>query len=336
MFEKPLADWNQYVQQYPEAHLLQQAAWGQLKSEFGWQPEVVSTPQAGALVLFRSLPFGFSLAYIPKGPLGADWEALWPELDALCRARRAVFLKVEPDAWEDELNQEVWAGRLQQLVQAGFQKSTHDLQPPRTVTIDLTQDDDTLLANMKQKTRYNIRLAGRKDVEIASSSDLDAFIEMMTVTGERDAFGVHAGEYYRRAYELFHPAGMCELMIASYQGTPLAGLMVFAVGKRSWYLYGASNNKERNRMPTYLIQWEAMQWAKARGCTEYDLWGIPDYDEDTLEAEFTERSDGLWGVYRFKRGFGGQVRRAVGAYDKVYRPLLYRAYQYMIARRNAG
>lgn len=330
MLEKSLADWNEFVRQYPEAHLLQQAAWGKLKAEFDWQPEMVTTPQAGALVLFRSLPLGFSLAYLPKGPLGDDWEALWPELDKLCRARRAVFLKVEPDAWDDEPE------KLAQLNQAGFRKSTHDLQPPRTVVIDLSQDDETLLSNMKQKTRYNIRLAGRKEVEVTASSDIEVFIEMMTVTGERDDFGVHAAEYYRRAYELFHPLGMCELLIASYRGTPLAGLMVFAAGKRSWYLYGASNNKERNRMPTYLIQWEAMQWAKARGCTEYDLWGVPDYDEETLEAQFTERSDGLWGVYRFKRGFGGQLRRTAGAFDKVYRPLLYRAYQFLIARRQAG
>jgi lipid II:glycine glycyltransferase (peptidoglycan interpeptide bridge formation enzyme) len=319
--------WNEFVSQKPEAHLLQQAAWGQLKAEFGWQPEHIVTAHSGAQVLFRPLPFGFSLAYIPKGPLGTNWNDLWPEVDALCRSRRAVFLKVEPDAWEEEEDQ------YSQLTQAGFRKSSHDLQPPRTVLVDLTADEDTIMANMKQKTRYNIRLAGRKEVEVAASSDLDAFNDLMAVTGERDEFSVHAGEYYRRAYELFHPQGMCELFIASYQGTPLAGLMVFAVGKRAWYLYGASNNKERNRMPTYLIQWEAMMWAKARGCTEYDLWGVPDEEEEVLEAQFTDRSDGLWGVYRFKRGFGGQVRRAAGAYDKVYRPLLYRAYQVWIARR---
>ncbi|HKJ27039.1 MAG TPA: peptidoglycan bridge formation glycyltransferase FemA/FemB family protein, partial [Anaerolineales bacterium] len=186
------------------------------------------------------------------------------------------------------------------------------------------------------KTRYNIRLSGRKEVEVAASSDLEAFNAMMAVTGERDEFGVHTSAYYRRAYELFHPLGMCELFIASYQGAPLAGLMAFAVGKRAWYLYGASNNQERNRMPAYGIQWAAMQWAKARGCTEYDLWGVPDYDEDILEAQFSDRSDGLWGVYRFKRGFGGQVRRAAGAFDKVYRPLLYRGYQMVIVRRTAG
>jgi lipid II:glycine glycyltransferase (peptidoglycan interpeptide bridge formation enzyme) len=79
-------------------------------------------------------------------------------------------------------------------------------------------------------------------------------------------------------------------------------------------------------MPNYLLQWEAIRWAKSQGCTEYDLWGVPDEDMDTLEANFTLRSDGLWGVYRFKRGFGGELKRSVGSWDRVYNPLLYRAY----------
>jgi len=111
---------------------------------------------------------------------------------------------------------------------------------------------------------------------------------------------------------------------------------VFARGRRAWYFYGASNNIERNRMPAYLVQWEGIRWAKAQGCTTYDLWGIPDADEETLEEQFTERSDGLWGVYRFKRGFGGEVRRAAGAWDKVYNRAAYWAYQLLIARRSVG
>lgn len=322
-----LEAWNQFLQRYPDAHLLQQGAWGQLKADFGWKPYTLAAGDTGVQVLFRMLPGGFSLAYVPKGPVGPDWDSLWDELDHLCRSKRAVFLKVEPDAWKSEFDQ------AEALRQAGFRPSPHSLQPPRTVALEIDREEEEILAAMKQKTRYNIRLAARKDVEVHASDDLDAFIEMMAVTGERDAFGVHAGDYYRRAYELFHPQGMAELLIASYQGKPLAGLMVFARGKRAWYLYGASNNHERNRMPTYLIQWEAIRWAKAKGCTSYDLWGVPDFDEDVLEAQFSDRSDGLWGVYRFKRGFGGQVLRAESAWDKVYLRLPYRAYRWLQTRR---
>ena len=165
------------------------------------------------------------------------------------------------------------------------------------------------------------------------SPDVETFAQLMGVTGERDQFGVHNREYYRRAYELFHPSGACELLLAFYEDQPLAGVMVFAHGKRAWYFYGASNNLHRNRMPTYLLQWEAIRWARQMGCTEYDLWGVPDFDEEFLEAQFSLRSDGLWGVYRFKRGFGGELKRSIGAWDKVYIPILYRSYQLLMARR---
>ena len=104
--------------------------------------------------------------------------------------------------------------------------------------------------------------------------------------------------------------------------------MVFYQGWRAWYFYGASSDEERNRMPAYLLQWEAMRWARLHGCREYDLWGVPDEDESVLEANFTGRSDGLWGVYRFKRGFGGKLARSVGAWRRVYNPALYRLYQW--------
>ena len=123
------------------------------------------------------------------------------------------------------------------------------------------------------------------------------------------------------------PAGQCELVLAQYQGEPLAGVMVFVHGQSAWYFYGASSDRERNRMAPYLAQWEAMRWAKDHGALSYDLWGVPDADEAALEAEFETRHDGLWGVYRFKRGFGGRLVRTIGAWDRVYNPMLYGAYQ---------
>jgi lipid II:glycine glycyltransferase (peptidoglycan interpeptide bridge formation enzyme) len=179
---------------------------------------------------------------------------------------------------------------------------------------------------MKQKCRYNIRLAEKKGVVVRPWRDVPAFHEMLVTTGKRDGFAVHSTNYYQRAYELFHPAGTCELLTAEFEGRPLAALMVFARGRRAWYVYGGSTDRERERMPNYLLQWEAMRWARSRGCEEYDLWGVPDEEESFLESEFEERQNGLWGVYRFKRGFGGRVRRAAPAVDRIYDPLLYRAY----------
>jgi lipid II:glycine glycyltransferase (peptidoglycan interpeptide bridge formation enzyme) len=316
-----LPDWIAFVAAHPEAHFLQTPAWGELKSEFGWQANHIIAGNSGAQILFRRLPLGFTVAYIPHGPVGRDWDALWPEVDALCRQKRAVFLKVEPDIWE------VPGSEYGGLLPDDFQKSAHTIQPPRTLVIDLDAEEEEILERMKQKTRYNVRLAEKKGIVVRPSADVAAFAAMMEITGERDAFGVHTQAYYQRAYELFHPIGACELFLASYDGIPLAGLMVFAHGRRAWYLYGASNNQHRNRMPTYLLQWEAIRWAKEKGCTQYDLWGVPDHAEEELEAQFAERSDGLWGVYRFKRGFGGQLKRVAGAWDKVYMPFLYQIYR---------
>lgn len=322
------AEWNQYLEKYPETHLLQTGEWGELKSAFGWKPVRIVNGEAGVQVLFRKLPLGFTIGYIPKAAFSfqrlATSEGLWREIDVVCRQNRAIFLKLEPDLWDDE-KPGTWNLELR--------TSPHNIQPPRTIIVDLKGSEDEILARMKQKTRYNIRLAEKKGVTVRTWEDIESFHEMMLVTGGRDGFGVHSLEYYRRAYELLHPKQMGELLLAEYQGKSLAALFVAQNGKRAYYLYGASTDEERNRMPTYLLQWEAMKWAKARGCEEYDLWGVPDEDEATLEANFEQRHDGLWGVYRFKRGFGGELKRAAQALDRVYNPLLYWAYLRFVGNR---
>jgi len=226
-----------------------------------------------------------------------------------------------------------WEGPLSSPCPPNFIPSLYNIQPPRTLIVDIRGDEDQILARMKQKCRYNIRLAEKKGVTVRAWDDLNSFYEMMQLTGSRDRFGVHSLAYYRRAYELFHPAGMCELLVAEFEDQPLAALMVFARGARAWYVYGASTDEDRNRMPTYLLQWEAIRWARLRGCEEYDLWGVPDEEQRTLEANFENRSDGLWGVYRFKRGFGGELKRAAQAMDRVYNPVLFRFYLWRMAGR---
>jgi lipid II:glycine glycyltransferase (peptidoglycan interpeptide bridge formation enzyme) len=183
---------------------------------------------------------------------------------------------------------------------------------------------------MKQKTRYNIRLAERKGVIVrqGSAADVATFHRLALVTAARDGFGVHSRDYYQAACDLFSP-DHCVLLVAEFEGQPLATLMAFRQGREAYYFYGASANEHRNLMAPYLLQWTAMRWAKSQGCTRYDLWGIPDADPAILEAEFEQRHDGLWGVYRFKRGFGGQWLQSVGAFDYVYYPLLYRLYKLM-------
>jgi lipid II:glycine glycyltransferase (peptidoglycan interpeptide bridge formation enzyme) len=222
------------------------------------------------------------------------------------------------------------------LPPAGFKDSSHSIQPPRTLVLDLAGDESQILARMKQKTRYNIKLAQKHGVAMRKSSDIHSFYQLMAMTGSRDGFHFHSLEYYRKAYELFHPRQECELFIAEYDNVLLAAVMVFAVGQRAWYFYGASSNENRELMATYMVQWQAIQWAKARGCLEYDLWGVPDMDRSVLEAKFTEIHHGLWGVYRFKRGFGGDLRRSAGPWDRIYSPVIYALYRWRTQKRIEG
>jgi peptidoglycan pentaglycine glycine transferase (the first glycine) len=341
----PDAAWDAFVERRADGHALQTSAWAALKSRFGWDASrvaVLSAGQvmAGASVLFRRLPFGLgTLAYIPKGPL-VDWDnallvsALFDGLNKLCRARRAFALKLEPDIAE---NTQYPIPAFETLCPSS------PVQPRRTILLDLTKTEDELLAAMHQKTRYNIRLAARKGVVVREGleNDLPAFYALTQVTGARDNFGVHSADYYRAAFESFAPHGWARLLVAEVHEAgidpkPIAAIMVFAFGNKAWYMYGASGDEHRERMPNHALQWEAIRWAKSKGCATYDLWGVPDEDEATLEAQYLERNEGLWGVYRFKRGFGGRLVRYIGAFDRVYNPLLYRAFLFAMQQRRGG
>lgn len=332
------AAWNAFVESR-QGSLLQTSWWGELKSAFGWSHQIVALADergrivAGALLLFRPLPLGMgTIAYVPRGPV-VDWQdgdmtgPLLNALDAAARQRRSALLKLEADALDSPEMRTV----LQSL---GFRESPHTVQPPRTILIDVTGGDEAILARMNQGTRRKIRQSEKKEVAIrrGDTADLESFIHLIAETGRRNVFGVHSPDYYRAAFRLFAP-DHATLLMASYAGRDLGGLTVFGLGKTAWYFYGASSDAERERMPTYGLQWAAIQWARERGCQTYDLWGIPDADEAILEAEFQRRSDGLWGVYGFKRGFGGQIARWVGAWDRVYNPALYAAYRLVMTRR---
>ena len=338
-------EWEQFTSQYPDIHLLQSAAWGELKRQFGWSVERGVVGSLGAQVLFRNLLPGITMAYIPKGPVGLTspsdpgWEYFLAEIDRLCKRKHAFLLKIEPDAFEYGSKEKYpnnlegsWVEPFFDAPPVGLKASQFSIQPPRTIMVNLAFTEELILNRMKQKTRYNIRLAQRSEVKVTATDNLALFSEMIQETGERDQFGVHDQHYYASCFNYFKPLGQCELLLASYESEPLAMIMVFALGCRAWYLYGASRNLYRAKMPTYLLQWEGMRWAIQHGCQTYDLWGVPDEDLETLEAQFSERSAGLWGVYRFKRGFGGTLLRSAGPWERIYNPVLYRFYDYWLRR----
>lgn len=314
-----------------------------VKRSVGWTPHFKTWEQgdqtvAMALVLERTIDLPGMAArlrmhYAPRGPVLRDWADMplrarvLADLTTLARQRGAFFLKIDPDlplGWgipgaADETRHEPGDAFLRELGAAGWRSSNEQIQFRNTVEIDLTPDEDTLLANMKQKTRYNVRLAQKKDVRVRAGTpeDFEMLTRMYAETAVRDGFAIRGVEYYQHLWHTFHAAGSLTPLVAEVDGQPVAGLMLFHFGDTATYMHGMSREQHRNRMPTYLLQWEAMRAAKARGCTRYDLWGAPDvFDE----------SDSLLGVYRFKEGLGGRVRRTAGAYDLPLRPFLYTLY----------
>jgi lipid II:glycine glycyltransferase (peptidoglycan interpeptide bridge formation enzyme) len=306
---------------------------------------------AAALMLSRTLPVAglaarIRILYAPKGPL-LDWSItplrrkVLDDLGSLAHQQGAIFVKIDPDvslgegipgqpeARTDPTGLEVTTD----LKNRSWHYSNEQIQFRNTVLIDLSPSEEVLLALMKQKTRYNIRLAERKGVSIrvGTPADWRLIYRMYAETSVRDGFVIRDEEYYRAVWDIFSQnlqtrsvsVPTLEPLIAEVDGEPVAGVLVYRFSGKAWYLSGMSADKHREKMPNYLLQWEAMRRLKASGCAVYDLWGAPE--------AFNEQ-DPLSGVFRFKEGLGGTVVRTLGAWDYPARPVLYRLYTQILPR----
>ena len=344
-------DWNNILLQLPAPHLLQTYEWGQNKIQNGWTPlhyiwEKDGKVEAAALVLSRQVRLGLRMEvlYCPKGSV-LDWQnqtlgaSVLDVLQSLAAQRGAVFIKIDPDvemgrgvpgAGDAAENQAGQAFR-QALIRRGWVFSDDQIQFRNTVMIELGRSEEDILAAMKQKTRYNIRLAERKGVSVRTGTTQDhgLLYNMYAETSLRDGFTIRDEAYYRAIWERFsQPAAssgpawpQVEPLIAEVEGQPVAAVVIFRFAGKAWYLYGMSRQAHREKMPNYLLQWEAMRSAREKGCLVYDLWGAP----DTLDA-----SHPMFGVYRFKEGLGAELARTIGAWDYPVRPLLYFMYHRVI------
>ena len=286
------AAWNHALGALPNPHALQSWTWGQFKARWGWQamPQLLTVaenkwePLAAALVLKRQVPrLPFPVLYVPRGPLldyhdGALRRVVLAELEQIARREKAIFIKIDPDvvqSWGEEGERPSPTGHkfTTELAQRGWRFSADQVQFRNTVELDLTRSEDDLLASMKQKTRYNIRLAERKDIVIRHGTDADfpAIVQMYQETAVRDQFAIRPTEYYLDAWQSFYNDRMAHPLIAEYAGTAVAAIILIRFGSRVIYMYGASTNEERNRMPTYLLQWEAIRWSKAQNAAMYDF-----------------------------------------------------------------
>lgn len=364
-----LKGWNNFIAPLPNLHLLQSREWVEVKAQYGWEAIPVAwvevdgdietligervadaghEPAAAALLLRRKMPLGLSVIYVPKGPLLRDWgnaalrARVMRDLEAIARREGAIFIKIDPDVVlgtglpgrEDAEERSLGARIRQEWETLGWHFSPEQIQYRNTYLVDLTAPEDDILMRMKSKTRYNIRLAKRKGVtvRVGDRSDLGTLYRMYAGTSLRGGFTIRGEGYYQTLWETFMPSSgeadpgpnpVAAPLIAEVEGEAVAGAVIFRFGERAWYLHGMSTLEHRKKMPTHLVQWEAMRWAKEAGCTVYDLWGAPDV---------FEKDDPMWGVYRFKRGFGGRVSRTIGAWDLSLRPVLYEFYNVILPK----
>lgn len=192
-------------------------------------------------------------------------------------------------------------------------KANGNILPANTILIDLRRNEDEILGQMKPKTRYNIKLSQRKGVEVLSAGieGLDVWYKLYCDTANRNGLYINSLDYFKTVFtsRLENDAKddvQVKLLIARADGEPLAAMFLVLSSHRATYLYGASSSVNRNLMPTYALQWRAIQIAKANACTEYDLFGI---------APRPEPSHPMYGLYKFKQGFGGQVYHQLGCWD---------------------
>lgn len=359
-------NWNSIISKLPDPHFLQTYEWGQVKAKYGWEPiyliwdsegkmneerdashlsSFVFPPSAAALILKRRIiRNGFaarlSVLYSPKGPL-LDWtneslrDRVLNDLQSFAKKQGAIFLKMDPDMvlgtgapeGEGDVPENNGQAVMSELKRRGWEYSSDQIQFRNTVIIDLNPSEEELLARMKQKTRYNIRLAEKKGVSlcVGKLDDLSMLYKMYAETSVRDGFVIRDEGYYKTVWTLFMNSTepTCEPLIAEVDGEPVAAIFVFYFAGCAYYVYGMSRDAHREKMPNYLLQWEAIKRAKARGCVVYDLWGAP---------EVFDESDSMWGVYRFKEGLGGRVVHTLGAWDFAPSPLWYKMYSEIIPR----
>jgi lipid II:glycine glycyltransferase (peptidoglycan interpeptide bridge formation enzyme) len=325
--------WNDFVANHAYGHFLQSFEWGEVVLADGEKIRRIAVLDydriiaAVQLIIYR-LPLKKSYLYIPRGPV-LDWDKIkekekvnqaqeslmmiLDEVSKIANQENALFLRIDPEIKNSTLDKEFWQ-------QIGFIKSSKEMQPKMTVCLDLSKSEDELLKNMKPKTRYNIRLSLRKGVKVFISdniSDVDTFYSLMFKTSKRDKFYPHIKRHYEDIIKILGQDGKAKLFLAKYKNKIIASTIVSFFGQKSVYMHGASDSQYRNLMSTYLLQYQAMLEAKKMGCLLYDFGGV--VPEDEINHSWA-------GISRFKRGFGGEELKYIGAFDLPYSSSQYKLF----------
>lgn len=335
--------WNEFVASAPSGHICQTYEWPEHVSTVARQGSLrIGVLDEGCLVAAMVLVRGRTgsirapFYYAPCGPVCADPRSpALPLLLAFARreaaARHAFMIRVEPNVSGEAADQ--WMRTLNKL---GLRRTSHSLYPRSSWVTDLRQSDEELLTGMHKTWRYGIRAASRRGLSVrrgTSEADLDAFYRMLVETGRRANFFVYPRDLYRDMLSEYSEAraardgtAQMELFLVEYQGVPVAAATVAVHGTRAWYMHGASASLPDYRRLDAVrpLLWECIQWARRHGAEEFDWRTIPDSPTPGRE---------MYGVYAFKRGFGGVARQSVPTYDMILRPAIYWPYIAMVSLR---
>lgn len=320
--EQEIVDWNNIVFSNPDGgHLYQSKEWTLFKENEGWEPIYCLYEAVGSIVAFVLLKKPASILgniyYCPKGPgffsdfhIQNDSKAHFMEFVSDLKSfiirddHQAILVKIEPQL---ELSQEI------SLKSLGLIKSKGDWQYSSTIFVDIKNSEEELLEGLKQKTRYNIRLAERKAVKVEfrdiDNDSIDLMYELMQATRQRGGYFLRPKSYFAEYWKLLAHSDMGQLMIASHEGKTLCGVFVAIAGKNGYYKDGGSFDIKRNLMAPYLLQWEAIKWAKSKGATAYDMVSSPS------NAEVQDETHLQHGLYQFKRSFNDEIIDFVGCWD---------------------
>lgn len=314
-----------FLEAHPKGHFMQSPAWARVKSE--WKNKIIVVKNdAGEIkgsmsLLIRKIPFlPYTMMYSPRGPVcdPHDLETLKELLDEsrkLAKKYRSYALKMDPDIEKEDTEFAQLVKKLGFKIHGGLE-NYEGIQPRFVFRLNVKgRTPEEMLQSFHQKTRYNIRLAQKKGVEVKTGSraDLAEFHKIIVETGIRDNFIVRTRQYYESVYDNLGPEHV-RIFMAYAEGKPIAGTVAILFGNKCWYLYGASRNELRNYMPNYLLQWNMIQLAIESGCEIYDFRGVPGNIDD---------SNPMAGLYKFKKGFNGKFTEFVGMLDYVYDPIAY-------------
>ncbi|HKD77454.1 MAG TPA: peptidoglycan bridge formation glycyltransferase FemA/FemB family protein [Ktedonobacterales bacterium] len=318
--------WNHLVEQSPTGSLPQMWEWSCLH-QLGPMFRLAVADDDGAylacaVMLEQQVPVSHQkLLYVPRGPVCDDPASpalalLVEGMRDLARRRQCFAMRVEPHVAHDD---HAWRNALRGL---SFQPNRYAIFPRRSWILDIHPAQDKLLAGMNKTCRYSIKRAQREGVQIRqgiSERDRADFYAIYQETAQRHGFAIFPRAHYDEVLEAFLPQGKGMLFLADYGGKPIAAAVITVCGTVATYLYGASADHERQVMPNHLIQWTAIQWAKAQGCTYYDFRAV---------AENLTPTDDLYGLYIFKHGFGGASEFCLESYDLAINPAVYRLYRW--------